>query len=111
IHTMDGYTDGLDQDLNIIVEHADNGPVSRGAILRADVVGGIIARLNVIDGGEGYLDNEKPHISIPAPLAQRPIVVTSPYIQNCSSITGPFDMDGIKVQIAPPYDINDIDGN
>lgn len=111
IHSYEGYTDGLNQDLGIIVEHADNGPVTGSAEIRANVIGGRITSLNIVDGGEGYTDDEKPWISIPAPTALQPIVVTSPYVQNCSSITGPFDTNGVKVEIAPPYDENNIDGN
>jgi uncharacterized coiled-coil protein SlyX len=101
-HSMTGYTDGTNQDLGIIIEGPDNsGSI---ATATADVVGGVITQINVVSGGTNYSANEKPHISIPAPVAQRPYITTSPYIQNCSSITGPFNTSGVKVMQALPYD-------
>ena len=102
VHSVSGYTDGTNQDLGIIIE----GPNDDGttATATADVVGGVITQINVVDGGTNYLSTEKPHISIPAPLSKRPVITTSPYIQNCSSITGPFNTSGVKVLQALPYD-------
>jgi len=101
VHSMTGYTDGNNQDLGIIIE----GPNDSGSIATAtaNVVGGVITQLNVVSGGTNYSATEKPHISIPAPLSMRPVVTTSPYIQNCSSITGPFNTSGVKVLQALPY--------
>jgi hypothetical protein len=101
IHSVSGYTDGNNQDLGIIIE----GPDASGSIATAtaNVVGGVITQINVVSGGTNYTTTEKPHISIPAPLAKRPLITTSPYIQNCSSITGPFNTSGVKVQQALPY--------
>jgi hypothetical protein len=101
IHSVSGYTDGNNQDLGIIIE----GPDASGSIATAtaNVVGGVITQINVVSGGTNYTTIEKPHISIPAPLAKRPLITTSPYIQNCSSITGPFNTSGVKVQQALPY--------
>jgi prefoldin subunit 5 len=101
-HSMTGYTDGTNQDLGIIIEGPDNsGSI---ATATADVVGGVITQINVVSGGTNYSSTEKPHISIPAPVVQRPYITTSPYIQNCSSITGPFNTSGVKVMQALPYD-------
>jgi hypothetical protein len=107
VHSMTGYADGNNQDLGIIIE----GPNDSGSIATAtaNVVGGVITQLNVVNGGTNYSATEKPHISIPAPSAQRPIITTSPYVQNCSSITGPFDTSGNKIYRALPYDYSDID--
>ena len=101
-HSMAGYTDGNNQDLGIIIE----GPNISGstATATANVVGGVITQINVVNGGTNYVNGEKPHISIPAPLSKRPVITTSPYIQNCSSITGPFNTSGVKVLQALPYD-------
>jgi len=101
VHSMIGYTDGNNQDLGIIIE----GPDASGSIATAtaNVVGGIITQINVVSGGTNYINGEKPYISIPAPEAQRPLITTSPYIQNCSSITGPFNTSGVKVLQGLPY--------
>jgi hypothetical protein len=101
-HSMTGYTDGNNQDLGIIIEGPDNsGSI---ATATANVVGGAITQINVVNAGTNYSANEKPHISIPAPVGQRPVITTSPYVQNCSSITGPFNTSGVKVLQALPYD-------
>jgi hypothetical protein len=102
VHSMNGYTDGNNQDLGIIIE----GPNISGstATATADVEDGVITQINVVNGGTNYSSTEKPHISIPAPLSKRPVITTSPYIQNCSSITGPFNTSGVKVLQALPYD-------
>jgi len=102
VHSLSGYTDGTNQDLGIIIE----GPDASGSIATAtaNVVGGVITQINVVNAGTNYSANEKPHISIPAPVAQRPVITTSPYVQNCSSITGPFNTSGVKVLQALPYD-------
>ena len=102
VHSMTGYTDGNNQDIGIIVE----GPDVSGSIATAtaNIAGGVITQINVVNGGTNYGATEKPHISIPAPLAKRPVITTSPYIQNCSSITGPFNTSGTKVFQALPYD-------
>ena len=103
VHSVSGYTDGTNQDLGIIIE----GPDASGSIATAtaNVVGGVITQINVVNGGTNYTISEKPHISIPAPTTKRPLITTSPYIQNCSSITGPFDIAGQKIQQQLPYDI------
>ena len=102
VHSLSGYTDGTGQDLGIIIEGPDNsGSI---ATATADVAGGIITQINIVNAGTNYSANEKPHISIPAPVAQRPVITTSPYVQNCSSITGPFNTSGVKVLQALPYD-------
>jgi uncharacterized coiled-coil protein SlyX len=114
VHSISGYTDGTNQDLGIIIE----GPNISGstATATANVVGGVITQINVVNGGTNYVNGEKPHISIPAPLSKRPIIGTSPYIQNCSSITGPFTTDGVLLSLVPgnanyaplPYNVSDV---
>ena len=110
IDSLTGYTDGTNLDLGIVIE----GPDASGSIATAtaDVVGGVITQINVVSGGNNYTITEKPHISIPAPTGQRPIISTSPYVQNCSSITGPFRIsNGIKIPVTTPlpYDTSDVD--
>lgn len=102
VHSLSGYSDGNNQDIGIVIE----GPDNSGSIATAtvNVSGGVITQINVVSGGTNYGTNEKPHISIPAPSVQRPIITTSPYVQNCSSITGPFNTSGVKVLQALPYD-------
>jgi len=102
VHSMTGYTDGNNQNLGIVIE----GPDASGSIATAtaNVVGGVITQINVVNAGTNYVNGEKPHISIPAPAGQRPVITTSPYVQNCSSITGPFNTSGVKVLQALPYD-------
>jgi hypothetical protein len=117
VHTESGYVDG--ESVNVIIEKPDvDGGVA--ATATAVVSGGVLS-INMVSNGSGYVAGEKPHISIQAPTTKRPIITTSPYIQNCSSITGPFLTDGIT-RIVPvatgeantvvrvtPYDYSDVD--
>lgn len=110
VHSLTGYVDGTNQDLGIVIE----GPDTSGSIATAtaDVVSGVITNINIVSGGDNYTSTEKPHISIPAPASQRPVISTSPYIQNCSSITGPFRIsNGVKIPVTTPlpYDTSDVD--
>jgi len=68
------------------------------------VEGGVITGVVLDNPGSGYL--RRPHISVAAPEVEQPIVVGSTYVQNCSSITGPFDVEGKQISpLAPlPYD-------
>jgi hypothetical protein len=100
IHTATGYEDG--EHVRVIIE----GPDAEGtaATATATVSGGVLS-INMLSNGSGYIADEKPHVSIQAPTTKRPLITTSPYVQNCSSITGPFNTSGIKVQAALPYDV------
>jgi hypothetical protein len=105
VHTESGYVNG--ENVNVIIEGPDNeGGVA--ATATATVSGGALS-ININTNGSGYVAGEKPHISIQSPSSKRPVITTSPYIQNCSSITGPFDTSGNKVYRALPYDYSDID--
>jgi len=66
--------------------------------------GGVISSIQIDNPGDGYL--KRPYISIAAPKNQQPIIIGSTYVQNCSSITGPFDTNGDLISpLAPlPYD-------
>jgi hypothetical protein len=104
VHTESGYVDG--ETVNVIIE----GPDADGGVAAAAtaVVSGGVLSINMVSNGSGYVVGENPHISIQAPTTKRPVITTSPYIQNCSSITGPFDVNGNKVFRALPYDYSDI---
>ena len=112
VYTHPNYTEG--ETPKVLVESPDSGGTP--AIITAEVVDGNL-EFTIVDGGSGYADGEKPHVSIQAPEAIRPFITTSPYIQNCSSITGPFTKAGVKVSAVPgaptyralPYDYSDID--
>jgi hypothetical protein len=111
IHTESGYVDG--ESVNVIIE----GPDASGSVATATatVSGGTLS-INMVSNGSGYVAGEKPHISIQAPTSKRPLIGTSPYIQNCSSITGPITTDGTALSLNPnspnyaplPYNINDV---
>jgi hypothetical protein len=111
IHTESGYVNG--ESVNVIIE----GPDASGSVATATatVSGGTLS-INMVSNGSGYVVGEKPHISIQAPSSKRPVIGTSPYIQNCSSITGPITTDGTALSLNPaspnyaplPYNINDV---
>ena len=112
IHTESGYVDG--ESVNVIIE----GPDASGSVAATAtaVVNGGVLSINMVSNGSGYVAGEKPHVSIQAPTSKRPVIGTSPYIQNCSSITGPFTTDGTLLSLVPgtanyaqlPYNINDV---
>ena len=111
IHSMSGYpTNQTNYDIGIVIE----GPDASGSIATARIntnSSGVITQVNVLSGGTNYTSTEVPHISIPAPLSKRPYITTSPYIQNCSSITGPFRIsNGLKIPVTTPlpYDTSDV---
>jgi hypothetical protein len=112
VHTESGYVDG--ESVKVIIEGPD---VADGVAATATaVVSGGTLLINIVSNGSGYVAGEKPHVSIQAPTTKRPIIGTSPYIQNCSSITGPFTTDGVLLSLIPgnsnyaplPYNINDV---
>ena len=111
IHSMSGYpTNQTNYDIGIVIE----GPDASGSIATARIntnSSGVITQVNVLSGGTNYTSTEVPHISIPAPVSKRPYITTSPYIQNCSSITGPFRIsNGLKIPVTTPlpYDTSDV---
>jgi hypothetical protein len=85
-----------------------NEPAGTMAEAVAVVEDGVITALTITNAGSGY--TERPHISIHAPTSQRPFITTSPYVQNCSSITGPFDRTGVKITELPPYNESNVGG-
>jgi hypothetical protein len=103
VHTMTGYpTNQTGYDIGIVIEGPDLSGSSATATINTNG-SGEITQINVVNGGTNYAAGEKMHISIPAPASQRPFITTSPYIQNCSSITGPFNTSGVKVLQTLPY--------
>ena len=66
---------------------------------------GRLRALKIRHRGYGYYDTpaeNPPFVSVLAPTAIRPYITGSPYVQNCSNITGPFDTDGEKVPVTWP---------
>jgi len=108
IHSATGYTDGVNQDIGILIEEPDG--IGTAATAVATISGGLITSFTITNGGSGYALGEKPLVSIPIPTSVRPFIGTSPYIQNCSSITGPFDNSGnlISVFTPLPYDTSNV---
>ncbi len=103
-----GYSFPIDQPITVTI--VDNGGTGGGAVAKAYLADGVIQRyVPVIDPvtglpvyGSGY--THVPHVSI-KPV--NPVFVTSsPYVQNCSSITGPFDVNGKLITLNPPYDLS-----
>jgi hypothetical protein len=95
---------------------------------------GRLKKLRIVESGSGYftetLNNSgdptqrtiglriPPTVSIQPPINLRPVVVASPYIQNCSNIGGPylFNEDRSKRTKVPPtlplpFDVNNVFGN
>lgn len=74
---------------------------------------GRITKVTIDYPGSGYTDVSKPWISIPPPTDLQPYVNASPYIQNCSNLSGPFDQNGnlIPKTLPLPFDINDVYGD
>ena len=112
VHTESGYANG--ESVNVIIEKP-NADAGVAATATATVSGGVLS-ISIDTNGSGYVAGEKPHISIQAPTTKRPIIGTSPYIQNCSSITGPFTTDGVLLSLVPgnanyaplPYNVSDV---
>ena len=77
---------------------------------------GRILKVRILHPGSGYVpppDELVPTISIPAPESIRPIIVGSPYVQNCTNLSGPWDTTGEKVPVTwpLPWNVNDIYNN
>lgn len=68
---------------------------------------GIIGSYTILNAGSGYNPDRPPWVSI-TPVD--PVTITSsPYVQNCSSITGPFDVNGNLIENIPlPYNNDDL---
>jgi hypothetical protein len=68
---------------------------------------GIIGSYTILNAGSGYNPDRPPWVSI-TPVD--PVTITSsPYVQNCSSITGPFDLNGKLIENIPlPYNNDDL---
>ena len=79
------------------------GAVIGEVIVENNVIGGIIFDTPE-DRGSGY--TRAPWISIKPSKPEQ--VFSSPYVQNCSSITGPFDTNGKLIVLKPPYNADGI---
>jgi len=83
-----------------------DAPESVQATAEAVVVNGVVDRVEITNPGSGYTNIfARPHISIPPPSQKRAFITGSPYIQNCSSITGSFNRQGDLITTLPPYDL------
>lgn len=92
------------QGATITVAISDSTGSGAGATAEATMADGVIRAYVVTNPGSGY--TRAPHVSIRAPADKRPFVTSSPYVQNCSSLTGPFDINGklIPPTIPLPWD-------
>jgi hypothetical protein len=80
--------------------------------LNMDILGRI-QEVRFIDFGGGYdIDGLQipPTVSIQPPYALRAFITASPYVQNCSNISGPFTESGKKIPatLPLPFDVNDV---
>lgn len=102
LYSPTGYTEAP----TVYIEPPDVGTRAEAT---AVVTGGVITAIQITNAGSGY--TQRPHISIHA--SQRPFITGSPYIQNCSSITGPFDTAGNIISVATPlpYDESNVAGS
>ena len=85
----------------ITVTIGDVGGNGYGAQAYATAANGVIRSYTITNAGSGYL--HAPHISIKP--VNPAFITSSPYVQNCSSITGPFDDTGREIiGVSLPYD-------
>jgi len=107
LYSPDGYAEGEDVDISIDPPLDDEDTQAEATAIVQD---GVITSISIDEEGSGY--TERPRISIPAPAGDsiattsQPFIIGSPYIQNCSSITGPFDVNGVRIPetVPLPYD-------
>ncbi len=101
-----GLIQPLKPDARVTEPRAENGT---RAEVDLTIENGKITGATVTNSGSGY--SLKPTVSVAAPCFQQPWINGSPYVQNASSITGPFtekDADGNRKEIPDtmplPYD-------
>lgn len=67
---------------------------------------GRLVSVRLLHPGSGYKDDngyaDPPVISITPPEGLRPVIVGSPYVQNCTNVSGPWDTKGEKVPVTWP---------
>ena len=102
IYGIDITNPGSDYEAPISVSIIDNGGGGGGATATATIGNGVIQRYQVTNPGSGY--TRTPHVSV-KPLTPA-FITSSPYVQNCSSITGPFDVNGRQITTAVPLPYN-----
>jgi hypothetical protein len=73
-----------------------------GAVATATVGDGVIRRYQLPVGGSGSGYDRAPWVSIKPPYEKQVVITSSPYVQNCSSITGPYDVNGRLIPITFP---------
>lgn len=85
-------------------------PDGTQAQAEAVMTDGKVTGFNITDPGSGYDGTaEELRVSVPAPEYMQPWVTGSPYPLNCSSITGPFDVNGNEIPptLPLPYDTSE----
>lgn len=105
LYSPTGYTTAP----SVIIE-APESPTGTQATAFATVSNGVITGITITNQGSGYIiTTSRPHVSIPSPT--KVVITGSPYIQNCSSITGPFNKQGVQIPetTALPYSITALD--
>ncbi len=74
-----------------------------------DALGRLVS-VRLLHQGSGYIDDygyaDPPVISITPPEGLRPVIVGSPYVQNCTNLSGPWDTSGEKVPVTWPLPWN-----
>ena len=58
---------------------------------------GVINSFTVLNPNNNGPYSINPVISIPLPTQSNVIITSSPYVQNCSSLTGPWDTNGLQI--------------
>lgn len=73
-------------------------PAAIQATAVAIVENGVVDKIIITNKGSGYTNIfARPHISIPPPESKKAYITGSPYVQNSSSICGPYNREGAKV--------------
>lgn len=95
IAAIDILNPGSNYTGTITVNIVDTAGSGAGAVATATVANGVIGSYTITNQGSGYSYDRVPHVSI-QPITPR-FITSSPYVQNCSSITGPFDINGREI--------------
>lgn len=95
IAAIDIVNPGSNYTGTLIVTITDTVGSGNGAAAIATAADGVIGSYTITNMGSGYSYDRVPHVSV-QPVTPR-IITMSPYVQNCSSITGPFDINGRQI--------------
>ena len=85
----------------VTVTNCIYGQYSNAVLIPVDgIQNGIISSYSITNTINGpYPVDFHPHVSVPVPFAGNLIITSSPYVQNCSSITGPWDINGLQIPL------------